>query len=138
MNTPRLTTHERVRSLLQLPAEAPAEEVFTCVLNCLTDALDCRFVSPLPVQGKAHCYRAAWLARDGTRYEGEGRSGREAALAAAVRLISESRDAALLYAYAEPELRPLPFRRGRRARGKTARVASAPDLLRVRRAGSPE
>ncbi len=138
MNAPLPATHEQIRTLLQLPLDARAEEVFECVSGCLTDALRCQLESPTRVPGKAPRYEAAWLGPDGTRYEGQGYSQRDAALAAALRLIEECEDAALLRKYGEPELVEMVSREQRPRRKAAARRTPAPGLRTIRRAGAAE
>ncbi len=138
MRIPSTTTHQKVKALLNLPSEARADEVFECVMGCLTDALNCELIAPARLPGKRARYQAAWLARDGTRYEAEGRSDREAALAAAVRFISEAEEGEILRAYAEPELKRFEPPVQRRRASADRRPKGAPGLRTVRRAGGPE
>ncbi len=138
MNTASLSPQEQVRTLLDLPAGARSDDVFECLMGCLTDGLDCQFVNPARLPGKAARYEAAWLSPGGTRYEGRGRSGREAALAAAVRLISEAEEGAFLRLYGEPELRFLNPRKTRPRAQSSNGHASPVRSHASRRAGWPE
>jgi hypothetical protein len=138
MASPNSPLHQRIKHLLDLPRQAKADEVSECVCGCLSDVLNCQLVSPEKLPGATAGYRAAWLAPNGTRYEGRGRSGAEATLAAALSLISEFEDAALLRGYAEPELAERDTgERGSRA-GKARARGRVVTAGRLRRAASGE
>ncbi len=138
MNRPSSPLHQRIKNLLDLPRQAKASEVSDCVFDCLSDALNCQFVSPEKLPGASAGYRAAWLAPSGTRYEGHGSSEAEATLAAALSLISECEDAALLRGYVEPELAELEIRQRRRRPGKGHARGPVVTAGRLRRAGCAE
>lgn len=127
-----------VKELLQLPAEAQPDEVFACVVGCLTDVLDYQATTPSRIPGTTSRFQAAWLSRDGRRYEGKGSSDREAVLAAAAHLLAHSEDAAILRRYAEPELEGAATTLARRLQARAAAPRIAPSFRRVRRAGSAE
>jgi len=129
MKSSRASLDDQIKDALQLPLEAGEDDVLACVLGCLTDALDCRLEKAPRSRRESPRHRAVWQARDGSRYEGEGDSDREAALAAALRLIVESSEAAILRAYAEPELHTLKLPRDRKVRPKNFRGAVAPGAL---------
>jgi hypothetical protein len=126
MSTPAAPVHEQVKKLLQLPPEAQPQDVFECIVGCLTDALHYELQSSARIPGRAERYEAAWLGPDGIRYAAVGRSERDAALAAALRLIAESEEAQLLRNYNEPEMVELASRGKRKAR----RAASSGQQLR--------
>jgi hypothetical protein len=102
--------HAAIKTLLRLPRQAKPGDVYAFVVGCLGDGLACRLepVARLSVQPPR--YRAAWHCPKGRRYEGEGRSVREATLAAAARFISQSEEAVLLRGWDEEDGAAVPCR----------------------------
>jgi hypothetical protein len=138
MNRSHVTLHQRLKKLLDLPRQAKPSEVSDCVFGCLSDALNCQFVRPEKMSGATAGYRAAWLAPSGVRYEGHGNTEAEAGLAAALSLISECAEAALLRRDAEPELAELEVREQRRRPSKGHAHPALTTNGRWRRAGYAE
>lgn len=99
--------HQTIKKLLQLPPNAKPADVYACVVGCLGDALGCRREEAARISRRPSHYRAAWHSPRGRRYEGEGRSPREATLAAAARFVSQSEEAALLRGWVEPDPAPV-------------------------------
>lgn len=94
MNFPPISEH--VRALFQIPPDASEDDIFECVFACLVDGLGCEMISPRQLAEDERTFLGGWYAPDGTRYEGRGGSGREAALAGAVEFIRRAPEAAQL------------------------------------------